>query len=114
MQYIMDEARSNGIVVPFLSNDPGPYGHNAPESGVGAVDVYGHDYYPWVKHWTASERITHLGRQQGGQTRCQQMALKNVNKRSWASRENGCVMHCQVLARRLYMPCMLLDWTYKE
>jgi beta-galactosidase len=46
MQYIMDEARSNGIVVPFISNDPGPSGHNAPGSGVGAVDVYGHDYYP--------------------------------------------------------------------
>ncbi|KAH8688981.1 beta-galactosidase [Talaromyces proteolyticus] len=46
MQYIMDEARSNGIVVPFISNDAGPYGNDAPGSGVGAVDVYGHDYYP--------------------------------------------------------------------
>ncbi|QKX55508.1 uncharacterized protein TRUGW13939_02601 [Talaromyces rugulosus] len=64
MQYIMDEARSNGIVVPFLSNDPGPYGHNAPESGVGAVDVYGHDYYPLgfscsnPDNWTSFELPT--------------------------------------------------------
>jgi beta-galactosidase len=46
MQDIMDTARNAGIIIPFISNDAGAYGNNAPGSGVGAVDIYGHDSYP--------------------------------------------------------------------
>ncbi|QMW42944.1 hypothetical protein AFCA_007162 [Aspergillus flavus] len=46
MQYVMDQARKADIVVPFISNDASPSGHNAPGSGTGAVDIYGHDSYP--------------------------------------------------------------------
>ncbi|EED22288.1 beta-galactosidase, putative [Talaromyces stipitatus ATCC 10500] len=46
MQDIEDTARNAGVIVPFISNDAGAYGHNAPGSGVGAVDIYGHDSYP--------------------------------------------------------------------
>lgn len=46
MQEIMDVARDAGIDVPFISNDASPRGHNAPGTGVGAVDIYGHDNYP--------------------------------------------------------------------
>lgn len=46
MQYVEDQARKAGIVVPIISNDAAPLGHNAPGSGSGAVDIYGHDDYP--------------------------------------------------------------------
>ncbi|GLI71901.1 hypothetical protein PoHVEF18_000068 [Penicillium ochrochloron] len=46
MQYIEDHARDAGIVVPFISNDAWAAGHNAPGTGKGAVDIYGHDSYP--------------------------------------------------------------------
>lgn len=46
MQYVENQARKAGIVVPFISNDAGPDGHNTPGSGTGAVDIYGHDGYP--------------------------------------------------------------------
>jgi glycosyl hydrolase family 35 len=46
MQYIIDHARSAGIVVPFINNDVSPRGNDAPGSGSGAVDIYGHDGYP--------------------------------------------------------------------
>ncbi|GMG01700.1 unnamed protein product [Aspergillus oryzae] len=49
MQYVMDQARKADIVVPFISNDASPSGHNAPGSGTGAVDIYGHDSYPDIK-----------------------------------------------------------------
>ncbi|KAF5016097.1 hypothetical protein F66182_12330, partial [Fusarium sp. NRRL 66182] len=42
----MDTARNAGVIIPFISNDAGAEGHNAPGSGVGAVDIYGHDSYP--------------------------------------------------------------------
>lgn len=45
-QYVEDQARNSGIVVPFISNDAIPLGHNAPGSGKGEVDIYGHDGYP--------------------------------------------------------------------
>lgn len=38
--------RDNGIVVPFVSNDASPNGNFAPGTGLGAVDIYGHDGYP--------------------------------------------------------------------
>lgn len=46
MQYVIDQARNAGIVVPMLSNDASPKGHNVPGSGTGQVDIYGHDSYP--------------------------------------------------------------------
>ena len=46
MQDVIDQARNAGIVVPMLSNDAHPEGYNAPGTGVGAVDIYGHDSYP--------------------------------------------------------------------
>lgn len=45
-QYVIDQARNAGIVVPVISNDAGVDGHNAPGTGVGEVDIYGHDNYP--------------------------------------------------------------------
>ncbi|KAK1655965.1 family 35 glycosyl hydrolase [Colletotrichum phormii] len=45
-QYVIDQARKAGVVVPLISNDARPAGHNAPGTGVGAVDIYGHDGYP--------------------------------------------------------------------
>ncbi|KAI0379117.1 glycoside hydrolase family 35 protein [Hypomontagnella monticulosa] len=46
MQYVEDQARKAGIVVPLISNDAAALGHNAPGTGVGEVDIYGHDAYP--------------------------------------------------------------------
>ncbi|CAI7608584.1 unnamed protein product [Penicillium glandicola] len=46
MQYVEDQARNAGIVVPFINNDAWGGGHNAPGTGEGAVDIYGHDSYP--------------------------------------------------------------------
>ncbi|KAG7291830.1 hypothetical protein NEMBOFW57_001851 [Staphylotrichum longicolle] len=46
MQYVEDQARKAGIVVPFINNDVWNAGHNAPGTGVGQVDVYGHNSYP--------------------------------------------------------------------
>jgi hypothetical protein len=45
MQYVEDQYRKAGIVVPLLSNDVYPQGHNAPTRPA-AVDIYGHDGYP--------------------------------------------------------------------
>lgn len=39
-QYVIDQARKAGIVVPLISNDARPLGHNAPGTGVGTVDIY--------------------------------------------------------------------------
>ena len=41
MQYVEDQARKAGIVVPFMSNDASASGHNAPGTGKGEVDIYG-------------------------------------------------------------------------
>lgn len=46
MQYVIDQARSAGIVVPMINNDASPGGRDAPGTGVGEVDIYGHDNYP--------------------------------------------------------------------
>lgn len=46
MQYIEDQLRNAGVVVPLISNDANNGGHNVPGSGEGAVDIYGHDGYP--------------------------------------------------------------------
>lgn len=46
MQYVEDQARNAGVVVPLISNDAYAGGHNAPGTGKGAADIYGHDGYP--------------------------------------------------------------------
>ncbi|KAF7173165.1 hypothetical protein CNMCM5623_005384 [Aspergillus felis] len=46
MQYVINQARNAGIVVPLINNDAWAGGHNAPGTGKGAVDIYGHDSYP--------------------------------------------------------------------
>lgn len=46
MQYVIQQAKQAGIVVPFISNDASASGHNVPGSGEGEVDIYGHDGYP--------------------------------------------------------------------
>lgn len=45
MQYVEDQYRNGGIIVPLLSNDAYPGGHNAPGQPA-PVDIYGHDGYP--------------------------------------------------------------------
>jgi len=40
---VEEQYRHAGIVVPFISNDAYPGGHFAPSTGIGAVDIYGHD-----------------------------------------------------------------------
>ncbi|KAK1971986.1 family 35 glycosyl hydrolase [Colletotrichum sublineola] len=45
-QYVIDQARKAGIVIPLVNNDARPAGNNAPGTGIGAVDIYGHDSYP--------------------------------------------------------------------
>ena len=46
MQYVEDQARKAGIVVPLVSNDASAGGRNSPGTGKGEVDIYGHDGYP--------------------------------------------------------------------
>lgn len=46
MQYVEDQARKGGIIVPLISNDGWDAGNNVPGSGVGQVDIYGHELYP--------------------------------------------------------------------
>ncbi|PYH97917.1 beta-galactosidase extracellular [Aspergillus ellipticus CBS 707.79] len=46
MQYVEDQARNAGVVIPLINNDASAEGHNAPGTGKGAVDIYGHDSYP--------------------------------------------------------------------
>jgi hypothetical protein len=40
MQYVEDQARNGGIVIPLMNNDASPEGHDVPGSGVGEVDIY--------------------------------------------------------------------------
>jgi hypothetical protein len=45
MDYVMDQLRDAGIIVPLVSNDASPKGYNAPGQPA-AVDIYGYDAYP--------------------------------------------------------------------
>lgn len=40
MQYVEDQIRNAGIVVPIVNNDARAAGHNAPGTGLGEVDIY--------------------------------------------------------------------------
>lgn len=44
-QYVIDQLRNAGIVVPLVNNDASPKGNNAPGQPA-AVDIYTHDGYP--------------------------------------------------------------------
>lgn len=46
MQFVEEQYRKSGIVVPFISNDAFPIGDWLPGSGEGEVDIYGYDWYP--------------------------------------------------------------------
>ena len=46
LQAVEDQYRDAGILVPFISNDARPQGYQAPGTGTGSVDIYGHDSYP--------------------------------------------------------------------
>ncbi|KAI0885950.1 glycoside hydrolase family 35 protein [Annulohypoxylon maeteangense] len=46
MQYVEDQAKNAGVVVPLISNDAVALGRNAPGTGLGEVEIYGHDAYP--------------------------------------------------------------------
>ncbi|KAH7388838.1 beta-galactosidase precursor [Pyrenochaeta sp. MPI-SDFR-AT-0127] len=45
MQYVEDQLRNAGIIVPLINNDASPKGYNAPGQPA-AVDIYAHDGYP--------------------------------------------------------------------
>ncbi|KAL1617258.1 hypothetical protein SLS56_011062 [Neofusicoccum ribis] len=47
MEYVEQQARRNGILVPLISNDMTPLGHWAPGTGQGEADIYAHDSYPF-------------------------------------------------------------------
>lgn len=40
MQYVIDQARKAGIVLPMINNDAFPTGNYAPGTGVGEMDIY--------------------------------------------------------------------------
>ncbi|KAL9619062.1 MAG: hypothetical protein Q9160_006317 [Pyrenula sp. 1 TL-2023] len=44
--YVEQQFRDAGIVVPFIDNDAAAQGLFAPGTGLGSVDIYGHDSYP--------------------------------------------------------------------
>lgn len=46
MQYIEDQLHNAGVNIPLINNDAAADGHDAPGTGIGQVDVYGHDSYP--------------------------------------------------------------------
>lgn len=43
--YVKQQFRNAGIIVPFINNDAGPHGYDSPSSAA-PVDIYGHDNYP--------------------------------------------------------------------
>ena len=73
MQYVEDQLHNAGIVVPLISNDASPRGHNAPGTGEGEVDIYvsgkplyGHSKLTWSRammatRWGSTAQIHILG-----------------------------------------------------
>ena len=47
MDWMQKEYRKSGITLPMHSNDVLPIGNFRPGSGLGEVDVYGFDFYPF-------------------------------------------------------------------
>lgn len=46
LQYVIDQARNAGIVVPLINNDAYAGGTGAPGTGLGSVDIYVGPSYP--------------------------------------------------------------------
>ena len=46
MAFVEQQLRDQGIAVPLINNDNYVMGNNAPDSGVGAIDIYAIDAYP--------------------------------------------------------------------
>lgn len=47
MEFMKQEYRKSGITLPMHSNDGYPLGNFRPGSGLGEVDIYGFDFYPF-------------------------------------------------------------------
>ncbi|KLU89827.1 hypothetical protein MAPG_08796 [Magnaporthiopsis poae ATCC 64411] len=47
VQYVIDQARAAGVVVPMINNDQSHSGNLVPKKGPGSPDIYGHDAYFW-------------------------------------------------------------------
>ncbi|KAK0671365.1 family 35 putative glycoside hydrolase [Cercophora samala] len=47
MQWLIEKAKNASIAVPIINNDAWPAGYSRPGIGVGEVDIYGHDLYPF-------------------------------------------------------------------
>lgn len=75
MQYVIDQIRDAGIVVPLVSNDASAKGNNAPGKP-SSVDIYGHDGYPLVREIYV--RRTH--------ETCTDFATKTIGFRLWQPR----------------------------
>jgi hypothetical protein len=62
MQYVIDQLRDVGIIVPLVSNDASAKGNNAPGQPA-AVDIYTHDGYPLVRNTEVQlTRVTRTNR----------------------------------------------------
>lgn len=48
VQYVIDQARAAGVVVPMINNDQSHSGNLVPNKGPGSPDIYGHDAYLYV------------------------------------------------------------------
>ncbi|KAK4181442.1 family 35 putative glycoside hydrolase [Triangularia setosa] len=65
MQWLVEKAENASVTVPIINNDAWPAGNSRPGIGVGEVDIYGHDLYPFgldcsVKDWPANATYTDL------------------------------------------------------
>lgn len=56
MEYVIDQLRDAGIVVPLVNNDASAKGNNAPGKPA-AVDIYTHDGYPLVRKTQAQSNF---------------------------------------------------------
>lgn len=57
MQYVIDQARKAGIVVPLIDNDSYPGGTGAPGTGEGAVDIYVSERLTRYNVWKLREKL---------------------------------------------------------
>ncbi|KAK0737540.1 glycoside hydrolase superfamily [Apiosordaria backusii] len=65
MQWLIEKAKNASITIPIINNDAWPAGNSRPGIGVGEVDIYGHDLYPFgldcsVKEWPENVTYTDL------------------------------------------------------
>ncbi|KAK4659899.1 hypothetical protein QC762_114400 [Podospora pseudocomata] len=65
MQWLIEKAKNASITIPIINNDAWPAGNSRPGIGVGEVDIYGHDLYPFgldcsAKDWPENATYTDL------------------------------------------------------